>query len=816
MSSIGGRHHKWPNQFVAVSSFLLPLIFTSALSSADQPSASVWFADHNVLKRIESQTNQIEKTLAVSNEPEALAVDPRDRSLWVLSDRHLKKYSADGVRLRDIDIRQLERSLDDPEHLALNPHDGSLWVAGKKGVLHLDREGRKLHHWSTHETLRAIALDADDSLWVLTKRELVHLTAQARTQARLDIRRHIRDPRYLAVDTLGAAVWVASIRQVRRFNLLNLNDPPQTVSPVIQAPEEADESDDRREHDDACDRDHSRIVAIAARPIFGTLWVLTGETLRLYDRNGAYVRTLDLKSHDLGRLRAIAFDSITPALWVAGKRAIARLTDNGEFAARIPANRDISALTATPFDLAPTLSLIEPTDGSATRNITPPIRLKLGAACSSIPCTLSDTYLRSFSFEATLNQQAIGPLFRIEGEEAKFQPATRLPEGVNTFSAQARDLFGHTSNTVTSRFTVDTVPPQFRVLTPADGSRVAKNTVTIAGQLDDPTAFVTLIDGAGNGLGLGGSNFSFLTTLKPGTNNFLLTAYDPAGNYAQAMLRLILEDEAITVTDPAPGATVNTDALLICGTFQGPANTGITVNGIVAQIDGNKFCVNNLPLNAGANTLTIVMTSPDGTTTTRTVSVTSTGTAPFRVSIQPPSGVAPFKTRFTVSPTGSTTVTRIVADFDGDGTADLTTTDPNALLQYTYAVPAMYRPIITVTGSDGATHSLKLAVAVMDTQKIDELFATIWDGMNNALRSGDIPMAVKHLNESAKRKYQPVFEVLKPDMIQIINSYSSLRRASISEDVGEYAVVRSLNGQNHLYLIYFLKDADGVWRLDGM
>lgn len=41
-------------------------------------------------------------------------------------------------------------------------------------------------------------------------------------------------------------------------------------------------------------------------------------------------------------------------------------------------------------------------------------------------------------------------------------------------------------------------------------------------------------------------------------------------------------------------------------------------------------------------------------------------------------------------------------------------------------------------------------------------------------------------------------------------------RTSITEDIGEYTVARPYQGGNHLYLIYFLKGADGVWRLDSM
>jgi len=53
-------------------------------------------------------------------------------------------------------------------------------------------------------------------------------------------------------------------------------------------------------------------------------------------------------------------------------------------------------------------------------------------------------------------------------------------------------------------------------------------------------------------------------------------------------------------------------------------------------------------------------------------------------------------------------------------------------------------------------------------------------------------------------------------MPEIIASYSPLQRVSVQADIGEYAINRTINGQNRLFLVYFLKDADGVWRLDAM
>jgi hypothetical protein len=99
---------------------------------------------------------------------------------------------------------------------------------------------------------------------------------------------------------------------------------------------------------------------------------------------------------------------------------------------------------------------------------------------------------------------------------------------------------------------------------------------------------------------------------------------------------------------------------------------------------------------------------------------------------------------------------------------------------------------------------------------MNALFTNLWNGMNDALVRGDVNGAAQYLNESAKHKYLPVFDTLKLQFPQIIASYSPLRRISITDSIGEYAIVRPYNDQNRVYLIYFLQDIDGVWRVDGM
>jgi hypothetical protein len=71
------------------------------------------------------------------------------------------------------------------------------------------------------------------------------------------------------------------------------------------------------------------------------------------------------------------------------------------------------------------------------------------------------------------------------------------------------------------------------------------------------------------------------------------------------------------------------------------------------------------------------------------------------------------------------------------------------------------------------------------------------------------------------------------ELPQIVGSFSALQWTSslapdpanpaqqvpwplVSPGIGEYAVNRMIDGENQLFFIYFVRDADGVWRLDSM
>jgi hypothetical protein len=58
--------------------------------------------------------------------------------------------------------------------------------------------------------------------------------------------------------------------------------------------------------------------------------------------------------------------------------------------------------------------------------------------------------------------------------------------------------------------------------------------------------------------------------------------------------------------------------------------------------------------------------------------------------------------------------------------------------------------------------------------------------------------------------------VLQPDLGTIVGTFSNLQGVSLTQDFGEYAVNRVIDGQNRIFFVYFSRNGDGVWRLGSM
>jgi hypothetical protein len=167
-----------------------------------------------------------------------------------------------------------------------------------------------------------------------------------------------------------------------------------------------------------------------------------------------------------------------------------------------------------------------------------------------------------------------------------------LALGTNTIELRCKDLAGNIStNFLTYVFAVDhdKPPPTIRVDWPPNGSRIGADTITVRGQLDDPTAQLTAlisVDGRTNtveGLVERTGHFWFDNLpLEPGANAVAITATDVAGRSSRTNLVLLRAESLITI-DPVPPDKLWSSDVTVTGKVK-PINQRLRVNGVEAQV----------------------------------------------------------------------------------------------------------------------------------------------------------------------------------------------------------------------------------------
>lgn len=316
----------------------------------------------------------------------------------------------------------------------------------------------------------------------------------------------------------------------------------------------------------------------------------------------------------------------------------------------------------------------------------------------------------------------------------------------------------------------------------------------------------------------GWGSYTPSNALPEGSNTFNVQTRDRFGHETKVINTTFTIDAAplkILDVSPTEGSVLNGSQVIVSGRFRGPANTGITVNNIIAAINDDKFYA-NVPLQAGANTITVIAKTPEGKTAQQIINVTNPSLAAIRINPNPAEGIAPLKVTFSFERTSEKNVQYISGDFDRDYIEDQVINSPNLNMEYTYSTPGVYYPRFIVRDFQGNAEVTEITVVVNDQIAMDKHFKSIWEGMNSALVAQNKSKALAYLNTSAKMKYEPIFSALLPAFPAIVASYSALQNVSTSSDLGEYAVNRLIDGKDQIFFIYFQRDSDGVWRLHSM
>jgi len=155
-------------------------------------------------------------------------------------------------------------------------------------------------------------------------------------------------------------------------------------------------------------------------------------------------------------------------------------------------------------------------------------------------------------------------------------------------------------------------------------------------------------------------------------------------------------------------------------------------------------------------------------------------------------------------------------DADGNGGFDGVLSAPPWQTTVTYLSTGTVNLVVKVTDTAGGIHAETVPIVVADKAALDQRVRAVWTGMTSALAAGDTTSALTFLDPFARQRYAPVFSLLQPDLGTIVGTFSNLQGVSLTQDFGEYAVNRVIDGQNRIFFVYFSRNGDGVWRLGSM
>ncbi|MDA8239693.1 MAG: hypothetical protein M0Z67_04880 [Nitrospiraceae bacterium] len=276
----------------------------------------------------------------------------------------------------------------------------------------------------------------------------------------------------------------------------------------------------------------------------------------------------------------------------------------------------------------------------------------------------------------------------------------------------------------------------------------------------------------------------------------------------------------ITITSPTDGSTIYRPDIMVKGILVTPGNeTGVTVNGKVAMVYNNQFVANHVPLTDGANTIFVTATDTAGNTATTAIAITADTSYPYvTLTANVESGVSPLTVNFSASTAIPNAVETYQADFDGNATIDYSgpTFDNVSNL---YSSPGIFFATLGVADIAQTTYTDTIAIVPVDGNNYDAMLKGIWNSMKGRLQVQDVAGASNYYSAVSKAKYSGIFSALVSNLPEIVANMQDISLNYIGSDVAEYRIIRNetVNGKptDVMYFIYFVKDEDGLWKIQG-
>ena len=285
----------------------------------------------------------------------------------------------------------------------------------------------------------------------------------------------------------------------------------------------------------------------------------------------------------------------------------------------------------------------------------------------------------------------------------------------------------------------------------------------------------------------------------------------PGGGFSNTVTFTVKTPLEVYITSPNDGETINKAKVIVKGTFvSGTQDIGITVNGIIAEIIGNEWIANNVPLTVGENILTATAIDSHGNRNAKSITIhTDDATQQVELFANITSGISQLTTYF--SETTSFVPVSYQMDFEGDGIVDYTGASFDDI-NHTYTSEGIFYPTLTVTDEQGNTYSDTTAIIVISKGAIDIVLQEKWADMKEELVKGNIEGALEFFIERSKDRYRSVFEALEDQLPVIMETFIEFNIVNVFENIAEYEIVANEGGVLYSYPGVLIKNGNGIWK----
>ena len=216
----------------------------------------------------------------------------------------------------------------------------------------------------------------------------------------------------------------------------------------------------------------------------------------------------------------------------------------------------------------------------------------------------------------------------ISGVASVSPPVTVTTEAAGQAVNGSATDFADNSASASATVNLDKTPPVLSVTAPLPDAIVLEPELIVDGTAEESLSGIASVTCAGEEASLSGSNFSCDLTLDAGANSITVGATDVAGNTASETLTVTYATgPQVTITSPADFSLVTAGPVVVSGTVD-EEDAIVTVAGVPASVSGGSFNA-SVPLHSGANTITVVATSQNGSSAIATVHVTLDDSPPL-------------------------------------------------------------------------------------------------------------------------------------------------------------------------------------------